>query len=67
MISDKEILEWYWKGWNDRLDGMRIMIPKEIILQRAHLHGWMDAILGDDCKSIDLQSDEEILKYIKRK
>jgi hypothetical protein len=67
MINDDEILDWYFKGFNDELIGSSSIIPEEILLQKAYNVGSLHAstVVNDD-KRIDLTlvSNEEILKMI---
>lgn len=55
----------YRNGFNDELEGNAKKQFKDPILNRAYNVGCMDAIVGDDVRSVDYQSDEEILKTIK--
>ena len=62
--QDKIILETYMWGFNDELDDRtRIWNPTPLLL-RAYNLGKLDAIVGDDISSVDLQTNEEILKRI---
>lgn len=66
MISDKELLKCYLKGFDDELDGKTSMEFNSEIENFAYAIGASDAIVGDDVSSVDLQSDEEILGRIKQ-
>tara|TARA_R110000772_G_scaffold17946_1_gene49784 strand:- start:35326 stop:35541 length:216 start_codon:yes stop_codon:yes gene_type:complete len=65
-LDDANILEWYTKGFNDELVGMSITMPKQELLIRAYTVGAIDAIVGDDIRKVDYQTDEELLKIIKK-
>lgn len=56
----------YRSGFNDELEGKTKKQFKKPILNRAYNLGCMDAIVGDDVRSVDYQSDEEILKTIRQ-
>lgn len=60
---DKELLEWYIQGFKDELLEEDRNVPKEF--DRAYRLGQSHAIIGDDCRSVDYLSNEEILKLIK--
>lgn len=65
MIDDILLLKFYVLGWNESSENKQ---PKKIntpILQKAYNLGYYNYIAGDDVKSIDLQTDEEIVKKIK--
>lgn len=64
-ITDKSLLEWYMKGFNDELNGSSSTVSDNEIENRAYGLGALDAIAGDDMPSLDYRSDEELLKIIK--
>ena len=64
--GDKTILRWYMYGFRDELNGTYHTMPDHEILLRAYSVGAVDAIAGDDVSSVDYQSEEDILKIIKR-
>lgn len=67
-ITDTQLLETYMSGFRDELDGKaqnNYTFPDSII-QSAYDMGRADCIAGDDCPSLDYQSDEDILKRIKK-
>lgn len=66
MLTDQEILKWYTKGWDDEMRGSTSVVPAGIA-QIAYGAGALDAIVGDDVRSVDYQTEEEILENIKRK
>jgi hypothetical protein len=74
VVTDKELLEIYYNGWDNELntksksmhfDNKKKAIYLDKLKQRAYDLGRVDAFAGDEVSSIDLQSDEEILKSIK--
>lgn len=52
-------------GFEDELKGVSRIIPLGFLASRAYEIGRSDALIGDDVRSIDYQSNEEILKRIK--
>jgi hypothetical protein len=63
--QDKILLETYMWGFNDELDGkMKMWTPNPLLL-RAYNLGRQDAIVGDDVRSMDYQTNEEILNKIR--
>lgn len=52
-------------GFKDELNGEVTFITSNGISKVAYLLGREAAIIGDDVRSVDYQSDEEILKRIK--
>lgn len=61
---DKILLEIYKTGFSDELDDKPAKNYKGQLESRAYNLGRIDAIVGDDCRSVDYQSNEEILKSI---
>jgi hypothetical protein len=66
-VDDKILLETYMWGFNDELDGRVKMWNINPLLLRAYELGRQDAIIGDDVRSVDYQSNEEILNRIRNK
>jgi hypothetical protein len=63
--EDKILLETYMWGFNDELDcKVRIWNPNPLLL-RAYNLGRQDAIVFYDIRSVDYQTDEEILHRIR--
>lgn len=57
----------YLKGFNDCSGGIDHSSEyKTKYEQRAYIIGWSDYIVGDDVRSVDYQSDEQIIKRIKQ-
>jgi hypothetical protein len=63
--QDKVLLETYMWGFNDELDGRVKMWNPNPLLLRAYNLGRQDAIVGDDVRSMDYQTNEEILNKIR--
>lgn len=61
MEVDRLLLKVYMQGFKDELKGKDFHSQ----LLRAYNLGRTDAIIGDDVRSVDYQSNEEILKRIK--
>jgi len=63
--EDKKLLKAYMKGFND----YSVDIPKfkyfNQRMQKAYNLGVQHFIIGDDVRSVDYLSDEQILKLIK--
>ena len=66
MVTDKSLMEWYMKGFNDELYGTSTVESENKIENRAYMMGAMDAVVGDDMPEMDYRSDEEILTLIKK-
>jgi hypothetical protein len=62
-MSDKELLDWYMKGFHDELRGTTSSPEGDQL--RAYKIGALHAEMGDDNRSFDNLSDKEILKIIK--
>lgn len=60
--TDNYLLYYYRKGFNDELNGIGNMSNMEL---KAYILGRQHALIGDDVSSIDLLTEEEILKQIK--
>ena len=62
---DEELLKWYIKGFHDEL-WSGVTPESDIELEnKAYKLGRIHAIVGDDCRSVDYLTDEEILDLIK--
>ena len=53
------------QGFSDELKGDISTVPHNVLALRAYIIGIADALIGDDSKSSDLQTDREILEKIK--
>jgi len=63
--TDAELLSFYYQGFEDELNGSEKKTFFNTLNQRAYDLGCIDAIVGEDVRSVDYQTDEEILKNIK--
>lgn len=63
--EDKILLETYMTGFRDELDGRAEVRNPNPLLSRAYNLGREDAIVGDDVRSVDYQTDEQILNRIR--
>lgn len=67
-MVDKELLEIYMQGFNDELDrkeDIKFYITDSPYKSSAYKLGKWHATIGDDIRSVDYLSNEEILKMIK--
>ncbi len=62
--EDRILLQVYMWGFNDELTGLPIVIHDDKLDQRAYNLGRLHARIGDDIRSIDYLSNEELLKLI---
>lgn len=65
MTTDKELIQAYYKGWEDELYGSSSVVPNDILITKAYITGANHAVLGDDVRSFDSLTEERILKIIK--
>ena len=63
--EEVELLDYYIKGFQDELWGTTTTIPEDHLITKAYELGAAHAIIGDDVRSVDYLSNEEILKQIK--
>lgn len=64
--QDKVLLEIYMQGFNDELDGILEKSKfSDPLLLRAYNLGSDHAIMGDDVRSVDYLTNEEILNMIR--
>lgn len=61
---DKILLDIYREGFNDELNGKKERNYKGHHEMRAYNLGRIDAIVGDDCRSVDYQTEEQVLEKI---
>jgi hypothetical protein len=59
---DSTLLSVYMRGFNDELDNT----DSFSLVEKAYYLGKLNALLGDDVRSVDYQSDKEILNQIKQ-
>ena len=64
-ISDNNLIKWYKKGFSDELNGTTSIESDNKIENKAYNIGATHAIIGDDVKSVDYLSNDEILEIIK--
>lgn len=65
-MTDKQLMNAYMRGFKDELSGKQSpnrLVQKDYL--KAYILGKIDASAGDDVISVDLQTQEEILKRIK--
>jgi hypothetical protein len=65
-MTNKQLMNAYMRGFNDELSGKKF--PNRLVQRdysKAYIMGKIDASAGDDVSSVDLQTEEEILKRIK--
>ena len=62
-MNNKHKLDLYMEGFNDELNDE---ISQEKMKIKAYSLGSLHAIIGDDVRSVDNLSDEDILKLIKQ-
>lgn len=61
---DQILLEAYMWGFNDELDGNTRMWDPSPLLLKAYNLGRQDAEHGDDVRSVDAQTEQQILHRI---
>ena len=65
-LPDEKLFEYYKMGWDDCADNNKQKEFEDKLLQRAYTIGWLDFIAGDDVSSVDMQTEQDILKHIKQ-
>jgi hypothetical protein len=63
--EDKQLLHWYFYGFNDELGGKNRNMDATDAQIVAYKVGGMHARLGDDIPSLDYMSDAETLNIIR--
>lgn len=63
-MTDRQLLKEYYAGFIDALDNKIDKIRE--IDNKAYRLGNLHAVIGDDVKSLDSLTQEEILKILKR-
>ena len=66
LTTDKELLQLYYKGFSDEMNGTSSIERDKPIEVRAYEIGANHAMLGDEVRSFDSLSEEQILKIIKK-
>ena len=65
QIKDSTFLYVYMQGFEDELSGESNLDELFYLLLRSYRLGKQDAIIGDDDKSVDSQTNEQILARIR--
>ena len=65
MTNDTTLLEYYMQGFNDELDSKEHLVLEDKLVKIAYELGRDHAIIGDDIRSVDYLTNEEILSRIK--
>ena len=65
-LPDEKLLEYYNMGWHDCAENNKEKKFENKLIQRAYTIGWLDFIAGDDVSSVDMQTEQDILKHIKQ-
>lgn len=63
-MRETELLYYYYRGWKDEMYGSSSTLPEDVLINKAYNLGAAHALIGDDVRSVDYLSDEEILKII---
>lgn len=67
-MTDKDILRIYMYGFNDELNGKFDQAKVNPNIDgRAYNLGHLHAIVGDDCRSVDSLSGNQILEILRKK
>ena len=64
MITEEKLLEHYMWGFTDELDSKPSPVFDDPLLSNAYKLGRNHAIIGDDVRSVDYLSNQEILRMI---
>jgi hypothetical protein len=64
MITEEKLLEHYMWGFTDELDSKPSPVFDDDLITKAYQLGRDNAIIGDDVRSIDYLSNQEILRMI---
>lgn len=64
-MNDETLLEHYMWGFTDELDSKPSPVFDDTLLTNAYKLGRDHAIIGDDVRSVDYLSNQEILRMIK--
>lgn len=65
MVDDKTLIDAYLWGFTDELEGIKSTSIKDPLCIKAYRLGHDHAIIGDDVRSADYLTTEEILNMIK--
>ena len=64
-MEDNELLEYYMWGFNDELEGIKPITFQDPLANKAYILGRDHAIIGDDIRSVDYLTNQQILSRIK--
>ena len=67
MFNNEILLLYYNKGFHDELHGTSTVMPDDELVKKAYAIGAAHALIGDDVRSVDYLTNEEILKLINKK
>lgn len=65
-VSDEYLLGVYMVGFDDELNNSQDRSFESLLERRAYNLGRLDALLGDDVRSVDYQSNAEIINQIRK-
>lgn len=63
--EDRNLLKWYMKGFKDELNGTSTIESDEPLENKAYMLGAHHALIGDDLRSTDYLTNEEILGMLR--
>ena len=64
-IEDRKLLVVYMRGFNDELGSKEVSEQPNSLSTKAYGLGRIDALIGDDVRSSDRKTDDDILNIIK--
>jgi hypothetical protein len=65
-VSDEYLLGVYMFGFNDELNNSKDRSFESLLEKRAYNLGRLDALVGDDVRSVDYKSNSEIVNKIRK-
>jgi hypothetical protein len=65
-VSDEELLGYYMLGFEDELDNNHEQKFDNPLMNRAYNLGRLHALIGDDVRSVDYLTNDEIIKQIRK-
>jgi hypothetical protein len=65
-VSDEELLGYYMLGFEDELDNNHEQKFDNPPMNRAYNLGRLHALIGDDVRSVDYLTNDEIIKQIRK-
>ncbi len=65
-VSDEELLGCYMHGFDDELDNELEQKFDNPLMNKAYNMGRLHALVGDDCRSVDYLSNQEIINRIRK-